>query len=150
MPVVELRFGSVLSVMRAVRFLVALLSVMGVAHFVVPKPFDEIVPEVLPVSSRLWTYASGAAELACAAAVAHPRTRRAGGMAAALLFVAVLPGNVKMAIDWGDRSLVERVLIWLRVPLQVPLVLAALSVRRSATRSGPWAVPRRRAGAGTR
>ena len=119
--------------MRLLRFLVALLSVMGVAHFVAPKPFDEIVPEAMPGSSRLWTYLSGAAELACAAALAHPRTRRTGASATAVLFVAVLPGNVKMAIDWGDRSLVERTFIWLRVPLQVPLILAALSVRRRAT-----------------
>ena len=132
--------------MRLVRFLVALLSVMGMAHFVAPKPFDEIVLEQLPGSSRTWTYLSGAAELACAALIAHPRTRRHGGTAAAVLFVAVFPGNVQMAIDWSDRSLVERVLIWLRLPLQIPLVLAALAVRRS----GPSAGLRRRAGGGIR
>jgi uncharacterized membrane protein len=121
--------------MRTVRFLVALLSVMGLAHFVAPRAFDEIVPEALPGSSRGWTYASGAAELLCAATIAWPRTRRAGSTAAAVLFVLVFPANVKMALDWSDRSLLERSLVWLRLPLQVPLVLAALSVRRKATRA---------------
>lgn len=120
---------------RLVRFLVALLSMAGLAHFVIPKPFDEIVPASLPGSSRMWTYGSGAAELMCAAAIAWPRTRRAGATAAAVLFVAVLPANVKMALDWSDRSVLERAVAWLRLPLQVPIVLAALSIRRRATRA---------------
>src|SRR3712207_6911229 len=40
-----------------------------------------------------WTYASGVAELAVAAAVAHPGTRRVGGFAAAALFAAGFPAR---------------------------------------------------------
>lgn len=57
--------------------LAALLATTGVLHLAVPKPFDRIVPRSLPGSPRTWTYLSGVAELAVAAAVAHPRTRRA-------------------------------------------------------------------------
>jgi Predicted membrane protein len=101
---------------------------------VAPGFFDAIVPEQLPGSARFWTLASGVAEPGVAAAVAVPRTRRCGGLAAAALFVAVFPANIKMAIDWSDRSTAEQALAWGRLPLQVPLVLLALKTRRDAAR----------------
>lgn len=110
--------------------LAGLLGVAGVLHFVAPRGFDEIVPAALPGASRTWTLASGVAELACAAAIAHPRTRRAGATAAAVLFVAVFPANVQMAIDWSDRPLAERLIAYGRLPLQLPLIWWALRVRR--------------------
>jgi len=100
---------------------------------VVPEVFDAMIPDRLPGPARAWTLASGAAELAVAAAVAAPRTRRAGGLAAAVLFIAVLPGNVVMARSWSNRPPALRAAAWARLPLQVPLVLWALAVRRQAT-----------------
>ncbi|MCU1393704.1 MAG: putative rane protein [Ilumatobacteraceae bacterium] len=115
------------------RVLLGILGAAGVAHFVAPKTFDDIVPEVLPGSARLWTYISGVAELGVAVGVAIPRTRRLGALAAAALFVAVFPANIKMAIDWSDRSLGERIAAYGRLPLQIPLVWLAVTVmRRSA------------------
>lgn len=112
------------------RALAALLTVTGVAHLAVPAPFDAIVPRRLPGTPRFWTLASGAAELAVAAAVAVPRTRRAGAVAAAALFVAVFPANVQMALDHADGPPAVRAVVWGRLPLQVPLVAWALAVRR--------------------
>jgi len=117
---------------RAPLSLAALLGVAGVMHFRKPQFFDPLVPEQLPGDARTWTYLSGAAELACAAAVAVPATRRAGGLAAAALFTAVFPGNVKVAWDWRARPAPERAVAYGRLPLQVPLVLWALKVRREA------------------
>ena len=77
---------------------------------------------------------SGVAELACAAAVARPTTRRAGGLAAAIVFIAVFPANVQMAIDWRTRPALERAGAYGRLPLQIPLVLWAWNVRRDAKR----------------
>ena len=110
--------------------LAALLAGTGAAHFAVPAYFDEIVPPQLPGTDRFWTLASGVAELVVAAAITVPRTRRLGGLAAALLFVAVFPANVKMAIDWSDRSAAEQVVAYARLPLQIPLILWAIKVRR--------------------
>jgi uncharacterized membrane protein len=110
----------------------ALLGSAGVAHFVNPGFFDEIVPRALPGPARGWTYLSGLAELACAAAVARRSTRRTGGLAAALVFVAVFPANVQMAIDWRTRPAAEQAAAYGRLPLQIPLVLWALKVRRDA------------------
>lgn len=84
--------------------LAGLLASAAVAHAVVPKQFDAIVPRSLPGSPRRWTYASGVAELALAAGVAHPRTRRVAAMATAAFFVGVFPANVKMAADARRRS----------------------------------------------
>ena len=118
--------------------LVVLLTSSGVLHFAVPESFDAIVPEQLPGSARTWTHLSGAAELVVAALIAAPRTRRLGGLLAVLLFVAVFPANVKMAIDWSDRPAWMRALAYGRLPLQIPLVLwAVLVYRRAAVRPGP-------------
>ena len=108
--------------------LAGLLLVAGAAHFVVPRPYQRIVPGLLP-NPAFWVRWSGVAEIACAALVAHPRTRRPGAIAAAAVFVAVFPANVKMALDTGSA------LAWARLPLQVPLVVWA---GRVAGKSRPW------------
>ena len=109
--------------------LALLLAGAGVTHFARPRPYDSIVPRWLPGSARAWTYASGAAELAVSAAIACPRTRRAGGLAAAVLFAAVFPANVQMAIDWRHRPVPLRALAVGRLPLQAPLIWWALRAR---------------------
>src|ERR1700759_2743742 len=92
--------------------LAALLAGSGVLPFAQPRPYDSIVPRSLPGSPRAWTYVSGVAELAIAAALATPRTRRLGGLAAAGLFAAVFPANVKMAADWRDKPATMRALAY--------------------------------------
>lgn len=109
----------------------ALLAGSGALHFLAPAPYDSIIPSLLP-APRLWTYASGVVELGCAVATALPRTRARGGLVAAVLFVAVFPANVQMAID--AEGTVARVVAYARLPLQVPLVLWALQVRRATRR----------------
>jgi uncharacterized membrane protein len=117
-------------VSRSALALAALLAAAGAGHFAAPRFFDAMIPRVLPGEPRTWTSASGVAELAVAAAVAVPRTRRLGGYAAAALFVAVFPANVQMALDWSGRSVPERTAAWARLPLQIPLIRWALRVAR--------------------
>ena len=117
------------------RVLVGILGVAGVAHLAIPRGFDEIVPHALPGSQRMWTLLSGAAELAVAATVAVPRSRRLGAGLAAALFVVVFAANIQMAIDWADRPLPQRLIAYGRLPLQIPLIWLALRVRRSSTRT---------------
>lgn len=111
------------------RLLAALLGGSGVLHLVAPKPYDALVPRRLPGRARWYTTISGVAELACAAALLTPRTRRAGGLASAALLVAVFPANVSMAWDWRRRPLPLRALAVARLPLQAPLVAWALRAR---------------------
>ena len=117
--------------------LALLLAGAGTLHFLAPRPYDSIVPRVLPGDPRHYTYASGAAELGCAALVAVPRTRRIGARAAMTLFAAVFPANVQMALDWGrSPSPVKRALAYGRLPLQLPLVVWAWQVQRTADHRG--------------
>ncbi|MGQ4365936.1 DoxX family protein [Streptomyces sp. SAS_272] len=113
---------------RSPLLLAGLLATAGVAHFAVPRSFDATVPRALPGSARAWTYASGVAELALAAGVALPRTRKAAALATAAFFVGVFPANVKMAWDWRHRPTALKAVAVGRLPLQAPLVLWARSV----------------------
>jgi hypothetical protein len=54
----------------------ALLLGVGTVHFLAPKQFDDIIPAELPGSPRLYTYASGVAEVVIGALLLVPRTRR--------------------------------------------------------------------------
>lgn len=121
---------------RAALGLAGVLAVAGIAHFVVPDGFDEIVPRALPGSRRFWTWMSGAAEIGVAVGVARPATRRVSALAAALLFVLVLPANVQMAIDWRSRPRPEFAASLARLPLQIPLVWWAWRVRKNAAPPG--------------
>src|SRR5436305_6843714 len=114
--------------------LAGLLATAGVTHFATPRQYDAIVPRSLPGSPRVWTYVSGVAELATAAAIAYPQTRRLGGAAAAALFAAVFPANVKMARDWRARPAPARVAAYGRLPLQAPLIWWAVRVARAGRR----------------
>ncbi|HJV09128.1 MAG TPA: hypothetical protein VJ653_05585 [Acidimicrobiales bacterium] len=105
--------------------LAGFLLVAGAAHFVIPRSYERIVPRLF-ADPAFWVRWSGVAELACAALVAYPRTRRLGAGAAAGVFVVVFPANVQMALDGG----VPYGLAWARLPLQVPLVWWALRVAR--------------------
>ena len=116
--------------------LAGLLTVTGSLHFIAPKPYAEIVPDQLPSPYGL-VYASGVAELLCAAGLAVPRTRRVTAWATAALFVAVFPANVQMALDAADRSALYQAGVWARLPLQVPLVVWAVSIARSTRPDQP-------------
>jgi len=113
--------------------LAGLLLAAGVSHFLVPRSYERIVPRMF-ADPAFWVRWSGAAEMACAALVAHPRTRRPGAIAATILFVGVFPGNVQMALDGGIPGepfpLGSAWVAWARLPLQVPLVVWAWRVAR--------------------
>ena len=114
---------------RSAKNLSRFLAGAGVAHFVVPQFFDDIVPRALPGPPRVWTHLSGAAEIGVAAAIAYRPTRKVGALLAAGLFVAVFPGNLQMAWDWRTRKPQEQAAAFGRLPLQIPLVVWALRVR---------------------
>jgi uncharacterized membrane protein len=109
--------------------LAAILFGVGVLHFASPKMFDESIPAELPGNPRVYTYASGAAEFVIAAGLLRPKTRSASGLVAAVFFVAVYPANLNtVRIWWRKPSL--RAFAIARLPLQFPLIAAALRVWR--------------------
>lgn len=114
----------------APRGLAALFAGSGLVHLVQPERFEAIVPRFLPAPTAL-VYASGVAEIVCAAGLVAGR-RWAAGASAALL-VAILPANVQYAIDQSTsplpNGLAWALAAWVRVPLQIPLIWAALQSR---------------------
>lgn len=112
--------------------LAAVLGTSGALHLRRPGIFRPLIPRSLG-NPDPWVLGSGVAELACAAALAVPATRRLGGLASAALLVGVFPGNVTMAVrsrpdarSWTGKPVVA----WARLPLQVPLVAWAVAVAR--------------------
>lgn len=92
--------------------------------------FLPLIPRVLPAPEVL-VAVSGVAELLCAAGLA---TRQPwAGPASAALLVAIFPGNVQFALDQAADpagGTLGIALAWLRLPLQLPLIWAALQARR--------------------
>ena len=105
----------------------AAFSISGVVHLVHPVTFTRIVPAFLPAKTAL-VYASGVAELICAAGLW--RRARWAGIAASALLVAIWPANLQMAINAQDgHVLATKVEDWIRFPLQLPLIWFALQTR---------------------
>lgn len=117
--------------------LAAIMIGAGVLHFVIPKAYGRLIPPPLG-PPRPWVLGSGVLEIASGALLAVPRTRRLGAWATAAMFVGVFPGNVYMALEGGlddvDGFLGSATAAWLRLPLQIPLVLWALAHTRPAGR----------------
>src|ERR1700712_5153782 len=111
--------------------LTALLAGSGIVHFVRPTTFTDLVPSWVPGSAHQVVYVSGAAELAVAALVANPKTRKLGAQAAAALFVGGFPGNLKMAVDGSKGPKAMKYASYARLPMQIPLVWWARKVARS-------------------
>ena len=110
-------------------------SVSGVIHLLRPSVFTGIVPDFLPAKTAL-VYGSGAIELVCAAGLW--RRARWAALASAGLLLAIWPANVQMAIDAQAGDVVStKVLAWIRVPLQLPLVWCAWQSRPVRPRTGP-------------
>jgi uncharacterized membrane protein len=103
----------------------------GTVHLVRPGVYRRLIPRWLPAPTAV-VYASGVAELVCAAGLLT--RRRWAGPASAALLVGVLPGNVQMALDATAaarrRPTPARVAYaagtWARLPLQWPMIRAAL------------------------
>ena len=112
------------------------LIVTGIGNFIFPKTLDAIVPTFLPGDTRLYTYLSGVAEIVIGLALLAPLSIKIGSTslrliaawAALALFIAVYPANIKMAIDWSSRPLVEAWMAYARLPLQFGLFYWAWSI----------------------
>jgi uncharacterized membrane protein len=109
----------------------ATFTVSGTLHLVRPDLYLPLVPRALPAPAAIVAI-SGLAELICAAGLVTRRSW-AGPVSAALL-VAVFPGNVQFALDrTADPAADTRMVVasWLRLPLQLPLIWAALQRRQT-------------------
>ena len=99
----------------------AVFLVAGAMHFVTPRAYESIVPDLLPFPRAL-VLLSGVAEMAGGAGVLVRRTARPAGWWLVLVLLAVFPANVNMAVNAERFPDVPEAVLWLRLPLQGVLV----------------------------
>ena len=113
--------------------LALLFIVGGILHFAFPEVYLRIMPPFLP-APRFLIEVSGAAEIAGGLGLLLTTFRRAAAYGLALLLVAVFPANIYMAAAHVPfpgimgASWVQ----WLRLPLQIPILLWALYYSRKS------------------
>ncbi len=105
----------------------------GLVHMVHPSVFEPLVPPELPGATEL-VYVSGVAELVCALGLLG--RRRWAGPASVAVLLAVWPGNFQMARDVmatsGPDEGLKRAAVLARLPLQLPMMWAAMQGRQPA------------------
>jgi uncharacterized membrane protein len=106
----------------------AMLGGSGVLHLVRPTAYEWLVPPELG-DARAWVTATGVAEIGTAALLAVPSTRRWGGWAAAGLLVGFVPAHLH-TFRVVPRKPVPLTVAAVRLPLQVPMIAAALRIAR--------------------
>lgn len=107
--------------------LAAFFTLAGTMHFLRPRFYEAMMPPSLQAQKQEIVAVSGVAEIAGAAMVLHPATRRAGRWWLLALLVAVFPANVHMAVNPEqipglDLRKLPRWALWARLPLQ-PLAM---------------------------
>lgn len=109
-----------------------LFVLAGAAHFVWPQTYRSIVPPIFGDADRLVAL-SGVAEIAGGVGLLLPATRRVASLGLIALLIAVWPANWYMALNAKSFvSVAPAWTLWLRVPLQLPLIywIALVSRRR--------------------
>ena len=93
----------------------------GAMHFAVPAAYDRIVPPYLPAPHTL-VLISGACEVLGGAGLVLPFSRRFAAWGLVALLIAVMPANVQMALDHAHWPNIPEWALWLRLPIQLPLI----------------------------
>ncbi len=114
--------------------LAALMIFAGVSHFVSPGFFTVMVPPQLPSPLAL-VLISGAAEIGLGLGLLHPRLRRLAAKGLIVLYIAVFPANIYMALAEiplaGLRT--QPWMLWARLPMQAVFILWAYLLGRDSS-----------------
>jgi uncharacterized membrane protein len=115
---------------RESKAVVASFVASGVVHLVKPEVYKPLMPKWVPAHREV-ILGSGLAELACAAGLLFPPTRKVSGYASAALLSMVYVGNVKMAVDASrTNKSAFKAIAFGRLPLQFPLIRGAWKTAR--------------------
>jgi uncharacterized membrane protein len=110
--------------------LAVLFLTSGVLHLVNPGAFLWLMPPWLP-EHNLLILASGVFEVLCA--IGLIAKQKWAGYLSALVLLAIWPANIWYAFDVSSQGLnSQAVIAWLRLPLQIPLIYAAIKFARSS------------------
>jgi uncharacterized membrane protein len=124
------------SLRKDAKITAAALAGSGVVHLVKPEVYLPLMPDWVPAHRDVIVW-SGVAELACAAGLLFPPTRKAAGLASAALLAGVYVGNVKMAVDASrTHNQAFKAAAYARLPLQFPMIWAAWRTARADGSAG--------------
>ena len=107
--------------------LAALMSGVGLLHFVQPAPFVRIMPAWLP-APLLLVYVSGVFEILGGVGLLIPATRKAAAWGLIALYIAVFPANVSQALRKIPYGKAPLWLTWARLPLQAGFIAWAYAL----------------------
>ena len=113
------------------------MIVAGVLHFVATDAYVSIMPDYLPLHREL-VYLSGVFEVLCGMGLLWHVTREAAGVCLIVLYLAVLPANINMAVhDIQPVGLhIPALLLWARLPFQFVFIYWAWRVSRPESIGG--------------
>jgi uncharacterized membrane protein len=115
---------------RVLRYLLGVsLLLAGANHFRIPAFYVSIMPDYLPLPLAL-VYLSGVAEMAIGAMLCSHAWYRIAAWGAIALFIAVFPANLQMALHPERYPQFSELALWLRLPLQLPLIAWAWYLAR--------------------
>ena len=120
------------------RFGRALMGAMyvcaGAGHLIATRLYMGIMPSYLPAHREL-VLISGAAEIAGGVGVLLPQTQRAAAWGLVALLIGVFPANLWMVQHPDRYPGIPLWAMWLRLPLQLPLLWWAYRYTRPKGRS---------------
>jgi uncharacterized membrane protein len=108
--------------------------VSGLSHWFFPELYTRIVPPFLPWRPEL-VWMSGAFEILGGVGALLPLSRRGAAFGLTILLIAMFPANIYVAIYHVPFRgvLGEAWVQWLRLPLQIPLIIWALCYTKVPT-----------------
>lgn len=101
----------------------AMLVFTAVAHFVFTEGMAQMIPDFFPLKKEL-VYLTGILEILFAIGLLIPRTKIIAGWTLIVFFLAVLPANIKAAMEninyqTGELDGNGIEYLWFRIPLQI-------------------------------
>jgi uncharacterized membrane protein len=109
-------------------FLLGLFYIVaGINHFAHPAMYLAIMPPYIPWPLNM-VYLTGVAEVMGGIGVlipdgfVFPRTRKAAAWGLVALLICIWPVHINMCLHPGNYPSVPLWVIWLRLPLQIPLI----------------------------
>ncbi|GAE92274.1 hypothetical protein JCM21714_1262 [Gracilibacillus boraciitolerans JCM 21714] len=104
----------------------------GILHFVHEQSFRRIVPKLLPFR-RAIVLVTGVFEIVFSVMLWVKKGQHITEKLLAYFMVAVFPANIYMAvrkISFQPGKQISPWILWLRLPLQIPLIVGALRLGR--------------------
>lgn len=110
----------------------AILLGAGVLHFFKEKSFRRIIPTILPFRKAA-VLITGVFEIIFSSLLWVKKGQHITSKLLAFFMIAIFPANIYMAIKripLQGQGKANPWLVWLRLPLQIPLIVGALKLGR--------------------